>query len=167
MNLYGFVGNDPIWHIDVIGLAKKKCSFDVTGGHADQIDEAEQWFNEWGKDTECDRFYGASCFRSPNGGLVWPTPESRDERGQKDDSTIGELLKMKIQQAENDAEAKCGEKEKCCSKVELTVSCKPSPSMQTAREKDPLAKRACNYSNTYKCPNSKGKGGEWEKEKFK
>jgi RHS repeat-associated protein len=170
VNLYGFVGNDPIYNLDVLGLeaSKSKCSFEVVGGHAGQVNDAEKDYKDSKTKTECDRFYGAACFRSPDGGLVWPTPESRNEKGAKDEngkptnSTIGEELLRNIQQAEKDADAECKNEETCCSSIKLTVNCKESDSMKLARSKDPLAKRACNYGNSYNC-----KQGKWERETFK
>ena len=171
LNLYGFVGNDPTSHIDVLGLESlKPCAFEIVGGHATGIDEEEKEFNKK-KNTRCDRFFGASCFRSPNGGLVWATPEARDEHGQADDSTMGELLKQKIEEAENAAEKECKNTKTCCSKIKVDVSCQLSPEMSRAQRLDPLVKKACNYNNTIKClrPSRNGtpRDGVWSMPKLK
>ena len=165
INLYGFGGNDPIWNIDYLGLAiKKKCDFEIVGGHASQVDKREKDFERDREKTPCNRFYGAACFRSPNGGYVWPTPESRDNdsRAKPGDATMGEELKRQIQQGEQDAPKECGDEKTCCSSIELKVRCSSSPEMQIARDKDPLATKACNYGNTYNCKSKK-----WSKELFK
>lgn len=162
-NLYGFADNDSVSNIDVLGLAiKKKCAFEIVGGHAAEVRQAEKNFDENNSKTPCDRFYAASCFRSPDGGLVWPTPEARDERGKPGNATMGEELQRLIQQGEKDAPAECEDEKTCCSKIELKLRCVHSPSMQTARDKDPLARRGCNYSNTYDCKTKK-----WSKPAFK
>lgn len=126
INLYGFGGNDPIWNIDYLGLAiKKKCDFEIVGGHASQVDKREKDFERDREKTPCNRFYGAACFRSPNGGYVWPTPESRDNdsRAKPGDATMGEELKRQIQQGEQDAPKECGDEKTCCSSIELKVRC--------------------------------------------
>ena len=171
LNLYGFVGNDPTSHIDVLGLESlKPCAFEIVGGHANKIDEEEKKFNKK-KNTRCDRFFGASCFRSPNGGLVWATPEARDEHGQADDSTMDELLKQKIEEAENAAEKECKNTKTCCSKITVDVSCQLSLEMSRAQRLDPLVKKACNYNNTIKClrPSRNGtpRDGVWSMSKLK
>jgi RHS repeat-associated protein len=156
INLYGMCGNDTVLNIDYLGLAiKKKCEFEVVGGHADQVRERENNFDKDKEETPCNRFYGASCFRSPDGGLVWPTPESRDKEGQPGNATMGEELRRKIQQAEGDAPKECADEKTCCSSIKLKVNCRPSPSMQIARNNDPLATRACNYQNNYDCKDKK------------
>ena len=87
MNLYGFVGNEPLWHIDVLGLkTKKACPFDVQGGHVGIGDRREDRDNDGKPDdpqfkAECDsgRYYGASCFRTGVGsGFAWPTTASKE-----------------------------------------------------------------------------------------
>ena len=165
----------------MLGLKNRKpCPFDVTAGHSGDengsgnVDSREKNFHENGGKCSSGRFYGASCGRSPNGGLVWPTPEVRDRDGQRGDSTIGEVVKLQIEQAEKDAPEECADEEKCCSKIILKVTCLDDPRpargigpMANAIKNDPLAKRVCKYSNTYKCPNSKGQGGGWKKPLFK
>ena len=158
VNLYGFVENNPNWNIDYLGLAiKKKCDFEVVGGHADQVGKREKEFERDKEKTPCNRFYGAACFRSPDGDYVWPTPESRDNdpRAKPTNATMGEEIMRQIQQGEKDAPKECEDKKTCCSSVELKVRCLSSPEMQFARDKDPLAKRACNYGNTYDCKSKK------------
>jgi len=162
-NLYGFVGNDPTWNIDYLGLViKKKCDFEVVGGHNNEANDREKDFERGKEETPCNRFYGAACFRSPDGGLVWPTPESRDARGKAGNATMGEELKRQIQQGEQDAPKECADKKTCCSSIELKVRCISSPEMQIARDKDPLARQACNYGNAYDCKSKK-----WSKPLFK
>jgi RHS repeat-associated protein len=204
VNLYGFVGNDPIWHIDVLGLIKKECPFNVTAGHSGDpdedgnVDSRKKEFDKNKDNCNSGRFYGASCGRTGVGSnLAWPTPEAKQmsldgtmpnkynpETGKYDlpnpwngaadpnDLTIGQLIKRQIQQAEADAQKECEDKEKCCARIILKVTCLSdldnplSGSMATARKHDPLAKKGCNFSNVYECPNSKGKGGGWKGPKF-
>lgn len=185
VNLFGFVGNEPIWHVDVLGLAKavKSCPFDVQVGHSNKVSDREK-AHEQDKSCSSGRFYGASCFRTGVGsGLAWPTPEAKqlsldgkmpkkknpetgkmednewNKMAHKDDLTIGQTGAKAIRDAEKDAPTECSDKEKCCSNILIKVNCINDPQMKNARENDPLAGKVCNYTNTYTCPDSKGNGG--------
>ncbi len=186
VNLYGFVGNEPIWHIDYLGLAiKKPCPFEINSGHSGAINQRE---NEANRKTDCaaGRFYGASCYRTGRGsGYAWQSEENRQQSmdgtlpphidpktgenipneynnmASPEDPTIGEFMYEKIREAEGAAPIECADTTKCCSKIELVVRCLDSPEMANAKKSDDLARRACNYNNTYTCPDSKGSGGGW------
>jgi len=198
INLYGFVGNEPIWHIDVLGLqarGRRLCPFEVVVGHLDHVNDRERDFNRNQEKCDSGRFYGASCGRTGVGSnLAWPTPEAKQQsidgtmpprwnpntqqfepnrwnnRAHEDDLTIGELVVQRIRQAENDAPNECSDSEKCCGRITLTVRClddRPGEgSMRNARTNDPLAIRACNYSNTYICPSREGREGKWQNKMF-
>jgi RHS repeat-associated protein len=84
LNLYGFVGNEPIWHIDILGLeGKKSCPFDVEGGHVGEVSDPREDRNNDGEPDEQDgcssgRFYGASCYRTGRGsGYAWANEFSK------------------------------------------------------------------------------------------
>jgi uncharacterized protein RhaS with RHS repeats len=204
LNLYGFVGNEPIWHVDVLGLIKKECPFDITAGHSGNpdgvgnVDSRKKGFDKNKNNCDSGRFYGASCGRTGVGsGLAWPTPEAKqmsldgtmpnkynpetrkhdlpnpwNGSAHPDDLTIGQLIKKQIQQAEEDAPKECDKKDKCCARIVLKVNCLADPDkpfsgpMATARKHDPLAKKGCNFSNVYECPDSKGMAGGWKNPKF-
>jgi uncharacterized protein RhaS with RHS repeats len=88
-NLYGFVGNAPLRHVDTLGLAiAKNCYFDVWAGHAgaDLAKEQERWNTYKGK---CDMFSGVSCYGNLEGRPIWPNRESRAHQNTEKDNKRG------------------------------------------------------------------------------
>lgn len=80
---------------------------------------------------------------------------------------MGEVLRLRILDAEAAAPRHCSDPQTCCSKIVIDVVCVNDPSMAIARRDDPLAAKACRYKNTYKCPDSRGGGGgSWENPTF-
>ena len=164
-NLYGFVGNDPIYWIDYLGLVgKERCTFEVSAGHQDQIKFDVKQF-EAHKRTHCDRVWGVSCELQGSGQwkFRWATPQARElgwKQRQKQGATesdpiIADDIIEKIMEAEKAAEVECKREGTCCHTIHVFATCKPSQEMHDALEGDPRAKFACSYKNVLTCTSGK------------
>jgi len=172
-NLYGFVGNDGVNWIDLLGLALKGyCVLKVEAGHLDQVGPNSQEFAK-NSVNKCDKYYGAACFTGSDG-LVWPTEEAKqlslngkhpnpkyNNRAQEDDETIAQVLRKRIIEAQNDAPEKCENRggDGCCKTVTIEASCLPDKnppgSMEGALKNDKDLKKLCDYQNVFNCRTNK------------
>jgi hypothetical protein len=165
VNLYCFVENAPLRHVDRLGLAiVRDCFYDVWAGHAGrQFNERMKNFNTY--KGKCDMFSGVTCYGNFEGRPVWPTPPKGDKltKGRKaGDSILVDVLYERIKMAEKHSPHQCdmtnhGGDGKCCDTVTIRVTCAPSASMTAAFEAYPTRMPSyCNYRNTYTC-----KDKEW------
>ena len=77
LNLYGFVGNDGVNWVDVLGLsADEKCNFTVIlshGGDEGIYDEFDEWYDEnlEGREMGCSSRVGhVGCFNAQNNNKI-------------------------------------------------------------------------------------------------
>ena len=166
-NLYGFVGNDPMYWIDYLGLVgKDRCTFEISAGHENQIKFDMKQFEE-NKKTHCDRIWGVSCERQSSGQwkFRWATPQARslgwkqrqNQGATQNDPIIADDIIEKIMEAEKAAEDECKRDGTCCRSIRVFTTCKPSQEMNEALQGDPRAKYACSYKNLLMC-----RTGKWQ-----
>jgi RHS repeat-associated protein len=141
LNLYGFVGNNAINYVDVLGLEKRKCTSLVLAGHTSEVrDRVDELAEKGFKPRPGDRIGCVSCFQDSTNRHVenifpghsidkFPRPESllwpdnswkRPEDGRK----ASEALELAIEAAKKDAEKRCKEDGCPCKSIRVKIECR-------------------------------------------
>ena len=173
LNLYGFVDNNALNFIDILGLKiVSECYNDVWAGHAgkDAVEAQKRWERDKGK---CDMRNGVMCYGNISGRPIWPnkasrghqnTPEDRIRnrpQGLPTDELMVDALYDRIKAAEKQVPIQCMS---CCDTVTIRVTCDGSKSMDAARKDEPeRMSKYCGYRNTFDCKSKKWASGLLQK----
>ena len=183
VNLYCFVGNDGANWIDILGLAKRKCDYELVVGHGAEPPLTDGPVNEAIKgrifSPMCGNRFGAlSCYNGhinetiPQEHRLPNIPERRKGSGDPNDGKFrfSELIEegiAAVRQAEAQAPRDCADPKTCCSSIRLRVICQSGGDDDVSawlagrdgQFNDQRTKRGralCNYDHTYSC-----KAGRW------